>query len=356
MTTQTSDFDPAALADFIRNRARTLGFQQVGITDTELSVAETRLLNWLDDARHGTMTWMAQHGTRRSRPCELVPGTQRIISVRMDYLPAAAKSAAEVLDDPAAAFVSRYALGRDYHKLMRNRLQALADAIQSEIGPFGYRAFTDSAPVLEKPLAEKAGLGWIGKHTNLINAKSGSWFFLGELFTDLPLPTDPPASAHCGTCSACMTVCPTNAITAPFELDARLCISYLTIEHEGAIDPALRPMLGNRIYGCDDCQMVCPFNSFAPPAVEQDFLPRHSLDDVTLVELMGWTESEFSDRTLGSAIRRIGYERWQRNIAVALGNAPPDPNITAVLQQARTTASPLVVEHIDWALGQHNQT
>ena len=275
---------------------------------------------------------MEQHGTRRTRPAELVPGTLRVISVRMDYLPGSAAPADAVLHNPELGMISRYALGRDYHKVVRTRLQKLADQISARVGPFGYRAFTDSAPVLEKALAEKAGLGWIGKHTNLITRNAGSWFFLGELYTDLPLPVDAPASNHCGTCQACIDICPTQAIVAPYQLDARRCISYLTIELRGSIPVELRPLIGNRIYGCDDCQMVCPWNKFAQPTQEPDFAPRHGLDAPKLVELFAWSEEEFLKKTEGSAIRRIGYECWLRNIAVALGNAPRSDVVTACAQ------------------------
>lgn len=341
--------DLASLAARIKGWGAELGFQQVGITDTELGVAETRLERWLADGLHGEMDYMARHGRKRSRPEQLLPGTLRVISVRMDYLPPRDDPQLQ-LADPAAAFISRYALGRDYHKVLRSRLQRLADRIQQDIGPFGYRAFVDSAPVLEKPLAQKAGLGWIGKHSNLINKDAGSWFFLGELYTDLPLPVDPPAEGHCGSCSACIEVCPTRAIVAPFVVDARLCISYLTIELQGSIPVSLRPLIGNRIYGCDDCQQVCPWNRFATPTPETDFLPRHGLDTATLIELFGWDEATFLARTEGSAIRRIGWLRWLRNLAVALGNAPPDPAIRAALQARADHPAALVREHVGWAL------
>jgi epoxyqueuosine reductase len=340
--------DLAALAARIRVWGRELGFQQVGIADTDLEQAEARLQAWLAAGLHGEMDYMARHGHKRSRPAELVPGTLRVISVRLDYLPPHDDPARQ-LADPAAAFVSRYALGRDYHKVLRNRLQQLADRIQAEIGPFGYRAFVDSAPVLEKPLAEKAGLGWIGKHSNLINRDAGSWFFLGELYTDLPLPVDEPAEPHCGTCSACIDICPTRAIVAPYQVDARRCISYLTIELHGAIPEHLRPGLGNRIYGCDDCQQVCPWNRFATPTPEADFLPRNGLDTATLIELFGWAEADFLKRTEGSPIRRIGWLRWQRNIAVALGNSGSAAAIPA-LQARQPHADAVLREHIDWAL------
>lgn len=340
--------DLAELAGRIRAWGRELGFQQLGITDTDLTQAEQRLADWLAEGHHGEMDYMVRHGSKRSRPAELVPGTARVISVRMDYLPPDDDPERQ-LADPAAAFVSRYALGRDYHKVLRNRLQQLATRIEQVIGPFGYRVFVDSAPVLEKPLAEKAGLGWIGKHSNLINKDAGSWFFLGELYTDLPLPVDTPADAHCGTCSSCIDVCPTQAIVAPFVVDARLCISYLTIELAGPIPAALRPQLGNRIYGCDDCQQVCPWNRFATPTPEADFLPRHGLDTATLIELFSWDEATFLSRTEGSAIRRIGWERWLRNLAVALGNSGSRQAVAA-LERRRDHPSALVREHVAWAL------
>lgn len=345
--------DYPALARDIKQWARELGFQQAGITTTELDAAETHLLRWLGVGRHGEMAYMERHGTHRSRPAELVPGTMRIISVRMDYWPPQARAADAILQDPVLGYVSRYALGRDYHKVVRKRLQRLADRITAITGPFGYRAFTDSAPVLEKALAEKAGLGWIGKHTNLINERAGSWFFLGELFTDLPLPVDTPAANHCGDCHVCMDACPTQAITAPWQLDARLCISYLTIEARGSIPEALRPAMGNRIYGCDDCQLVCPWNRFTTPSVESDFHPRHGLDSTELVQLFQWSESEFERNTQGSAIHRIGYECWLRNIAVALGNAPASTAVVQALEKNSGHPSALVREHVAWALRQH---
>jgi epoxyqueuosine reductase len=338
------------LARDIKRWGAELGFQQVGITDTALDEHEARLLAWLDRGFHGDMSYMRERGTLRSRPEELVPGTLRVVSVRMDYWPESAADAGPLLDDPVRAYISRYALGRDYHKVLRRRLQRLADRITAAIGPFGYRAFVDSAPVLEKALAEKAGLGWIGKHTNLLNDKAGSWFFLGELYTDLPLPVDAAGSNHCGTCQACIDVCPTRAIVAPYQLDARRCISYLTIELRGAIPEELRPLMGNRIYGCDDCQQVCPWNRFANPSEESDFLPRHHLDTATLVELFGWSEEEFLTRTEGSAIRRIGWECWLRNIAVALGNGAADTAAVSALQARADHPSALVREHVAWAL------
>jgi len=339
-----------ALAQNIKHWSAELGFQQVGITDTNLSAAEAHLLEWLGHDYHGEMSYMARHGTRRSRPSRLIPGTIRVISTRFDYLPSKARLSTAVLDDPASGFISRYALGRDYHRFLRKKLQQLAARIDSEVGTFGYRAFVDSAPVLEKALAEKAGLGWIGKHTNLINRKAGSWFFLGELYTDLPLPIDAAADPHCGSCTECIGACPTGAIVAPYQLDARRCISYLTIELKGPIPVSLRPLVGNRIFGCDDCQLVCPWNRFATPSADIAFQPRHGLDAPSLRELFLWTEQDFETRTKGSAIRRIGYARWLRNLAVALGNAPHDPLIIAALRTRADHPSALVREHVDWAL------
>ncbi len=332
-----------------------LGFQQIGIADTELQPAESHLSSWLELGRHGAMDYMTRHGNRRSRPAELVPGTVRVISARMDYWPEGAGDARGVLNDRNVGYVSRYALGCDYHRLIRRRLQRLADRIAAEAGAFGYRVFSDSAPVLEKALAEKAGLGWIGKHTNLINQAAGSWFFLGEIYTDLPLPVDQSGDNHCGTCSACLQACPTGAIVAPYQLDARLCISYLTIELREAIPVALRPSVGNRVFGCDDCQLVCPWNRFARPSAEPRFSPRLQITDRMLVDLFSWTEQEFSDRTQGSAIRRIGHACWLRNIAVALGNAPTSPWVLAALRSRRDHPSELVREHVAWALSQHSR-
>jgi epoxyqueuosine reductase len=348
--------DYTALAARIKDWGLELGFAQVGIATTELGDDETHLLNWLAQGRNGEMDYMARHGTRRSRPADLHPGTVRVISARLDYDPPGARDGWEVIDDPELGFVSRYALGRDYHKLMRARLQKLADRIASEIGPFGYRAFSDSAPVLEKALARNAGLGWIGKHTNLINRRAGSWFFLGELYTDLPLPTDEAESDHCGTCVRCIEVCPTQAIVGPQQLDARRCISYLTIELRGSIPVELRPLIGNRIYGCDDCQLVCPWNKFARKSVEPDFAVRHGLDSAALVDLFGWNDADFLARTEGSAIRRIGHEQWLRNIAVAMGNAPRSPAIIEALQSRADHPSALVREHVAWALQQQGFT
>jgi epoxyqueuosine reductase len=349
-----SSINYSALAAAIKGWGMECGFQQVGISGVELGEDETHLLNWLAAGRHGSMDYMARHGTARSRPGQLKPGTVRVISARMDYDPPAARDAWEVLGDPALGYVSRYALGRDYHKVLRSRLQKLADRIAAQTGPFGYRAFVDSAPVLEKSLARNAGLGWIGKHTNLINSSAGSWFFLGELYTDLPLPVDAPASEHCGTCVRCIEICPTRAIVGPNQLDARRCISYLTIELRGEIPLELRPLIGNRIYGCDDCQLVCPWNKFALKSVEADFAVRNGLDAASLVDLFGWSQVEFEQRTEGSAIRRIGYDCWLRNIAVALGNTRPDERIRAALRSRREAVSAMVRGHIDWALEQQS--
>lgn len=345
--------DHATLTTDIRRWAVELGFQQIGIAGTTLAADEAHLLNWLDAGRHGEMGYMARHGTKRSRPGELQPGTLCVISARMDYLPDNLRDGWDVLDEPDAGYVARYALGRDYHKLMRTRLQKLADRIAQHVGPFGYRAFVDSAPVLERALAREAGLGWIGKHTCLINRHAGSWFFLGELYTDLPLPLDEPATAHCGTCTRCIDICPTQAIVAPYQVDARRCISYLTIELRGAIPEEFRAAMGNRIYGCDDCQLVCPWNKFAHTTLELDFAPRHGLDGTKLVDLFGWSEDDFLRRTEGSPIRRIGHEGWLRNIAIALGNAPRSEAVVAALESRASHTSALVREHVAWALTRH---
>jgi len=345
-----ADHDWAALAARIRDWGRELGFAATGIADTDLSAEETRLIAWLAAGRHGAMHYMARHGATRARPAELVPGTLRVITARMHYLSAAARPAASVLANPRRAYVARYALGRDYHKVLRARLARLADRIRADVGDFAYRVFTDSAPVLEVALAAKSGLGWRGKHTLLLTRDEGSWFFVGEIYTNLPLPPTQATSAHCGSCRACIDVCPTGAIVAPYELDARRCISYLTIEHPGSIPEALRPLIGNRIYGCDDCQLVCPWNRYAQPSTEPDFAVRHGLDDADLVTLFAWTDSEFDTRTRGSAIRRIGFERWSRNLAIALGNAPADPAIVAALEARADDGSPVVREHVAWAL------
>ena len=341
------------LAKRIRLWAQKLGFQQLGYSDIDLGEHEVHLNNWLSRGFHGGMDYMQRHGTRRSRPQELHPGTIRVISVRMDYLPESATDVESLLKDPSKGVISRYALGRDYHKMMRKRLQKLARQIEQHAGPFGYRVFVDSAPVLEKALAEKAGLGWIGKHSNLINKTAGSWFFLGEIYTDLPLPTDRPAAEHCGACTLCLDICPTQAIIAPYTVDARRCISYLTIELRGSIPEEFRALMGNRIYGCDDCQLVCPWNRFARPTQERDFAPRHGLDAPELIELFGWSEEQFLQRTEGSAIRRIGHQSWLRNIAVALGNAPASEPVIDALKKRQQHGSKIVREHVEWALARH---
>jgi epoxyqueuosine reductase len=343
--------DYQQLVQKIKQWGLELGFQQVGICDTDLSEDETQLLNWLAGDMHGEMHYMSKHGSKRSRPAELHAGTIRVISVRMDYNPPDSAHPKQVLSNPDLAFVSRYAMGRDYHKVMRNRLQKLATKIEGQTGPFGYRAFVDSAPVLEKALARNAGLGWIGKHSNLINPGAGSWFFLGELYTDLPLPLDDSFTKnHCGTCTACMDICPTQAIIGPYKVDARRCISYLTIELRGSIPEEFRPMIGNRIYGCDDCQLVCPWNKFAHNTEEKDFRTRHGLDTPALADLFSWTEDEFMKRMEGSAIRRIGYESWLRNIAVALGNATASETTIQTLRTKAYHPSEVVREHVAWAL------
>lgn len=340
------------LAETIKSFGLELGFQQIGITDADLSLYEPKLHQWLAKKFHGEMKYMENHGSKRYRPAELVPGTLRIITARMDYLPPETDRI-HVLKNPELGYISRYALGRDYHKLIRKRLAALAEKISAEVGGSGYRAFSDSAPIMEKPLAEKAGLGWIGKHTVLLNREAGSWFFLGEIFTDLPLPLDSPVKNHCGTCTACMDICPTQAIVGPYQLDARRCISYLTIELHGSIPVEFRPMLGNRIFGCDDCQLVCPWNRFAKYTGEKAFHPRHKLAAPELLELFAWTEKDYLQKTEGSAIRRIGYERWLRNIAVALGNAPYQLAIVQALEnKMKHSTSELVKEHVAWALEQ----
>lgn len=338
------------LARQIKIWGRELGFQQIGIAGCDLSGAESYLRGWLARGWHGEMDYMARHGTKRSRPGALLPGTLRVICARMDYLPESLQDTKTACDHPIQAVISRYALGRDYHKVLRTRLKQLAQRIEAEIGPYLWRPFVDSAPVMEKPLAQAAGLGWIGKHTNLIHPRAGSWFFLGELYVDLPLPVDQPLPSHCGHCRACLDVCPTGAIVAPYEVDARRCISYLTIELAGAIPEPLRALIGNRIYGCDDCQLVCPWNRFARLTTELDFQPREGLDRASLIALFGWEEGEFLQRTQGSALRRIGHERWLRNIAVALGNAAPDATVVQALVARLQHPSALVREHVQWAL------
>ncbi|HWZ64696.1 MAG TPA: tRNA epoxyqueuosine(34) reductase QueG [Steroidobacteraceae bacterium] len=352
MTASASIDLHAAKRDFSA-QARALGFNAVGVTALDIPEDERHLLAWLDQGLHGEMEYMRRHARLRSRPQELLADTLRVVSVRMDYWPGEARAAGEVLADPALGYISRYALGRDYHKVLRRALARLAEDLAQRIGPFGYRVCVDSAPVLEKAHARNAGLGWIGKHTNLIARDAGSWFFLGEILTDLPLPTDERASAHCGSCEACIPACPTGAIVAPWRLDARRCIAYLTIEHKSAIPEALRPAIGNRIYGCDDCQLVCPWNKFAHAAAHPDFKVRHGLDASALTSLFRWSAAEFEERMRGSAIYRIGYERWLRNIAVALGNGPATPEVLSALEARREDASPLVREHIEWALSRH---
>jgi len=348
-----STLDAARLVSDLREWGLHLGFQKIGVSDIDLEADERRLEAWLADGRHGEMEWMARHGRKRSRPDQLVAGTRSVIVARMDYLPESASDPLELARQGDRACISRYALGRDYHKVLRARLKALAGRIEERIGPFGYRVFTDSAPVLEKPLAAKAGLGWIGKHTNLLDRHAGSWFFLGEIYTDLALPADSPVRDHCGSCRRCIDVCPTDAITAPYQLDARRCISYLTIELKGSIPEEFRRAIGNRVYGCDDCQAVCPWNRYADFTGESDFTPRHGLDAPKLVDLFAWSEQEFLDRTQGSAIRRIGHERWLRNLAVGLGNAPTSPEVVDALRARADHPSALVREHVAWALAQH---
>ncbi|MBK8181982.1 MAG: tRNA epoxyqueuosine(34) reductase QueG [Candidatus Competibacteraceae bacterium] len=355
MSLELTAFELTKLVVSIKRWGRALGFQRVGIADIDLKQPESRLLDWLAVEFHGEMAYMARHGVKRSRPAELIPGTARVITARMDYLPPASAEPWSVLRRPALGYVSRYALGRDYHKVLRQRLRQLAERIAAAIGPFGYRVFTDSAPVLEKALAEKAGLGWIGKHSNLLDRRAGSWFFLGEVYVDLLLPVDQPLTAHCGSCTACLDLCPTRAIVAPYQVDARRCISYHTIELHGPIPPEFRRAIGNRIYGCDDCQLVCPWNRFAQPSMEPDFHARLGLDAPDLLELWAWDEAEFLRRTEGSAIRRIGHQRWLRNIAVALGNAPYSALIVAALQARLADSSDLVREHILWALEQQSR-
>ena len=347
-----TEIDIKLIAADIKKWGVELGFQQVGFTDIDLSKYEHHLKDWIDRNYHGAMSYMAENHDKRCHPEQLVPGTIRVVCVRMDYA-LDSKDSLESMENTGKAYVSRYARGRDYHKLIRKRLQKLARRIQDVVGPFGYRAFVDSAPVLERALAEKSGMGWIGKNTMLINKQAGSWFFLGELFTDLPLPVDEQVSDHCGSCSACLDICPTNAFVKPNLLDATRCISYLTIELRTSIPVEFRKPMGNRIYGCDDCQIVCPWNKFSEPTQEKDFTPRHKLDDAQLVDLFAWSEREFLKRTEGSAIRRIGYDCWLRNIAVALGNAPSSKEIVGALQSRLNNVPDMVNEHIEWALLQH---
>jgi epoxyqueuosine reductase len=362
-----SRLDFSQLALDIVTWGRELGFAELGIADTELSVEKARLDAWLAAGRHGEMDYMARHGARRAHPSDMVPGTIRVITARLDYLPRRARDPELVLADSRKAYVSRYALGRDYHKVMRHRLQRLVDrigaAVESTVETatepatrsYRYRVFTDSAPVLEVALAAKAGLGWRGKHTLLLTRDAGSFFFLGEIYTDLPLPVTPAVGAHCGACRACLDACPTGAIVAPYELDARRCISYLTIELKGSIPESLRPLIGNRVYGCDDCQLACPWNKYAQSSDEPDFDVRHGLDDADLTELFAWSESDFNTRMEGSAIRRIGFERWLRNLAVGLGNASYSEDIVDALSSRRDDASLLVREHVAWALSEQEK-
>ena len=353
MAIALSDSERHAFVQQLQTWGRELGFQQLGVSDIQLSDSEERLQEWLAAGYHGEMAWMASHGLKRSRPALLEAGTKSIISVRMDYQPPEAADAEMVLNHPELGYVSRYALGRDYHKVMRKKLQKLATLMQQQIGDFGYRAFVDSAPVLEKPIAVKAGLGWIGKHSNLLSREAGSWFFLGEIYTDLILPKSEALEPHCGSCTACIDVCPTQAIVAPYVVDAKRCISYLTIELDGVIPTEFRSAMGNRIYGCDDCQLICPWNRFSSVTEDQDYHVRNDLDSASLLNLFAWSKDQFLDKMQGSAIRRIGYDRWQRNIAVALGNAPTSDTIIAALLARRQESSEMVKVHINWALDQH---
>lgn len=349
--------DYAALAVVIKAWGKELGFQDTRIADAhaDMSVVESGLFKWLDQGYHGDMDYMAKHGTKRTRPAELEPGTQRVISVCMNYVPPSARNSWDVINAGDQAFISRYALGRDYHKVVRARLQKLADKITTEVGSFNYRVFSDSAPVMEVAWAQKSGLGWRGKHTLLLSRQAGSMFFLGEMYTDLPLPADDAIEDYCGSCSRCIDICPTQAIVAPYQVDARRCISYLTIELKGSIPESLRSLIGNRIYGCDDCQLVCPWNKFARITHENDFHVRHGLDDVSLIELFSWDQETFETRLAGSAIRRIGYQQWQRNIAVGLGNAPYSIEIVKALQARLNDASAMLREHVQWALQQQDE-
>ena len=349
MTAPNINYPELALQ--IKQWGTELGFDQVAISDIDLSEHESQLKRWLALGYHGEMEYMAAHGMKRARPAELVPGTQRVICVRMNYLPPDA-SFAKNLKNTDKAYISRYALGRDYHKLIRNRLKKLGERIEQQVGQFGFRPFVDSAPVLERQLAEKSGLGWTGKHSLILNQEAGSWFFLGELFIDLPLPIDGPVEEKCGSCVACIKLCPTNAIVEPYVVDARRCISYLTIELQGAIPVEFRPLIGNRVYGCDDCQLICPWNRYGQLTAEDDFHARKQLKDKDLIELFSWDEATFLKNTEGSAIRRIGHQRWLRNLAVGLGNASFNERIISTLKEANLNASPLVSEHIEWAISE----
>ena len=353
MSEAATNRDYTLLARAIKVWGRELGFQAVGITDTDLGAAEVHLADWLAAGFHGEMDYMARHGLKRARPAELRPGTLRVISARLNYQPPAAAAGWSVLGAPDKAYIARYATGRDYHKVLRSRLEKLARRIEREIGAFGHRVYTDSAPVMEVELAARSGLGWRGKHTLLLSRDAGSYFFLGEIYTDLPLPADAPVPDHCGSCSKCLDICPTGAIVAPYRVDAKRCISYLTIELKGAIPLELRPLIGNRVYGCDDCQLACPWNRYAEASDEPDFRVRHGLDDAQLVELFSWDESRFRERMAGSAILRIGFERWSRNLAVGLGNAPTSTAVVGALRSRADDPSPLVREHVAWALQRH---
>ena len=352
------DTDWRWLSEQIKLWGRQLGFQEIRISDAHADVAavEAGLSDWLENQFHGEMDYMAKHGTKRTRPPELVPGTLRVISVRMNNKPVNMEESWTALQDGSRAFISRYALGRDYHKVLRARLQKLAEKITEQVGEFGYRAFSDSAPVMEVEWASRSGLGWRGKHTLLLSRDAGSFFFLGELYTDLPLTVDDPVASYCGSCTRCLDICPTQAIVAPYRLDARRCISYLTIELKGSIPEDLRALIGNRVYGCDDCQLICPWNKFSQFTQEADFAVRHGLDNVSLIELFAWDKETFEARLAGSPIRRIGYEQWLRNLAVGLGNAPSSPAVIEALQARRYDSSPLVREHVEWALDQHRST
>jgi len=350
--------DLVSLASDIKIWSRELGFQETGVSDAkaEKSHVERGLLEWLKEGYHGNMDYMAKHGIKRSHPDKLIPGTLRVISVRMNYSPPKARNSWQVMEDSEKAFISRYALGRDYHKVLRGRLQKLADKITAQIGHCNYRVFSDSAPVMEVEWAQRSGLGWRGKHTLLLSREAGSMFFLGEIYTDLPLPVDNPIDNHCGTCTKCIDICPTKAIIGPYRLDARRCISYLTIENKGSIPESLRPLIGNRVYGCDDCQLICPWNKYAAVTGESDFSVRNGLDNASLVELFGWSKEEFDTRLAGSPIRRIGHEQWLRNLAVGLGNASSSKNISDALKARYNDDSPMVREHVQWALRQHEPT
>jgi epoxyqueuosine reductase len=347
--------DPSQLTAAVKAWGKELGFQEIGIADAaaDMTQSESGLQQWLAEGYHGEMDYMVKHGTRRTRPAELVPGTLRVISARMNYMPEA-KDSWDVIEDGEKAFISRYALGRDYHKVLRARLQKFADKIAAEVKPFSYRVFTDSAPVMEVEWAQKSGVGWRGKHTLLLSRDAGSMFFIGEIYTDLPLAVDDPVANYCGSCSRCIDVCPTGAIVGPYRLDARRCISYLTIEHKGSIPEMLRPLIGNRVYGCDDCQLICPWNKFAAYTGEADFAVRNGLDNVSLVQLFAWTSEEFDVKLAGSPIRRIGYEQWLRNLAVGLGNAPSSPAVLTALEARREDPSSIVREHVRWALQNHD--